>query len=123
MAAHFDTHVAALYEKGVLTESLDQAEGLIWSIDNVNSGVAHHTWYLVPKEAIFPLCRMSFEGRDAYAPADYDRCLRDIFGEYYDLPQTMGSYFDHQLDDALSNADVREHLEALAAQYRSDQAL
>ena len=112
--AHFDEHIQALYEKGVLVRSLDDADGIIWGIDNVNSGVRHHSWYLIPKECVFPLGTMAFEGHEMRIPADYMRCLEDIFGNIYDLPKTVGSFFDHQLGDALNNADTREKLEQLA---------
>lgn len=117
VAAHFRRHVDTLYERGVLTSSLDEAEALIWAIDNVNSGVAHHSWYLIPKKAIFPLGRMAFEKDEVSVPADYDRCLRDIFGDYWDLPHTVGSYFDHLLGDALRDEQVQQRLKGLSDRY------
>ena len=115
---HFDRHLQELKDKGLLASSLDEAEGVVWAIDNVNSGVRHHSWYFLPKEAVWPLATMPFEGHDVSVPADAERCLTDIFGDIYELPHTVGSYFDHLLGDALDDQDTRAALAELAA--RSD---
>lgn len=116
--AHFDDHIANLYETGVLSDSLDEAEGVIWTIDNVNSGVAHHSWYITPSERVFPLARMGFEGHEVNVPRDSTYCLKAIFGDIYDLPKKMGSYFDHLLGDSLTSPDTRAELRRLAGEER-----
>ena len=103
---HFNAHIQALYDAGVLVSDTNKATGVIWGIDNVNSGVSHHSWYLIPHEAIWPLKRMSFEGYDVSVPSDYNRCLSDIFGDIYDLPHNVGSYFDHMLGRQLHDPEV-----------------
>jgi lipopolysaccharide cholinephosphotransferase len=40
----------------------------------------------VPKEWIFPLKNLPFEGRSFPVPNRYDRYLRSIFGDYMELP-------------------------------------
>ncbi len=117
---HFYEHINGLYESGVLCRNLDEAEGVVWGIDNVNSGVSHHSWYVIPKEAIFPIARMPFEGRQACVPADADRCLRDIFGDYWDIPEKIGSYFNHFSTEAMRKQDVRDALSDLADEYSKE---
>ena len=115
----FDARVGTLNEQGVLVRSLDEAEGIIWSIDNVNSGVSHHTWYLIPRDAILPIGRMRFEGHDVNVPHDYNRCLTDIFDDIYDVPEKVGSCFIHLNADALRDPEVREVMESLAGGWRN----
>lgn len=112
--AIFDEHVSNLYERGVYTEELDNAEGAVWTIDNVNSGVSHHGWYITPSEKLFPLTRVGFEGHEVCAPNDSGYCLEAIFGDIYDLPSRMGSYFDHLLGDSIKDPLVRAKLEGLS---------
>lgn len=38
------------------------------------------------RDTIFPLVRIDFEGESFSAPADTDRYLRDLFGDYMKLP-------------------------------------
>lgn len=111
--AHFDEHVNALYEAGTFVRSLEDAEGVIWGIDNVNSGVRHHSWYLLPLEAILPLSTLPFEGHEVRVPHDYMRCLQDIFGDIYELPRTVGSFFNHDVEDALRDSSTLTALEEL----------
>ena len=119
LRAHFDAHVNALYEAGTFVRSLEDAEGVIWSIDNVNSGVRHHSWYLLPREAVLPLKTMSFEGHDVNVPNDYMRCLEDIFGDIYELPRTVGSFFNHDVEDALRDEATLEAIEGIVGDVRS----
>ena len=93
--AHFTASLNELYDSGVIVRSLDEAEGVIWGIDNNDSFVRHHTWYLIPKEAVFPLGRVQFEGAEVNAPADADRCLSDIYGNIYELPDDLASHYHH----------------------------
>lgn len=113
LRAHFDAHVNALYEAGTLVRSLEDAEGVIWAIDNVNSGVRHHSWYLLPIEAVLPLTTLPFEGHDVCVPHDYHRCLEDIFGDIYELPHTVGSFFNHDVEDALRDEATLEAIEGI----------
>lgn len=115
---HFDRHIGALYEAGVLTDSLDEAEGVVWAIDNVNSGVSHHSWYITPAERLFPLGEMPFEGHEVSVPKDSLYCLDAIFGDIYDLPEKIGSYFDHLLGGDLKDPKTREVLEGLVGGAR-----
>ncbi len=54
----------------------------------------HHTYGSAPfwgkryPEDIFPLGVLSFEGIDFPVPGDYDRYLRNIYGDYTKLPDT-----------------------------------
>ena len=112
--AIFDEHVSNLYERGVYTEELDNAEGVIWAIDNVNSGVSHHSWYITPSDKLFPLVKTGFEGHYVNVPNDSPYCLEAIFGDIYDLPSRMSSYFDHLLGDAMKDPEVRANLERLS---------
>lgn len=50
------------------------------TIDNSGNGNRHL------RATVFPLSRISFEGEDFAAPADPDRYLRDLFGDYRRLP-------------------------------------
>ena len=116
---HFDAHVNALYDAGICVRSLEDAEGVIWAIDNVNSGVRHHSWYLLPREAVFPLKTMPFEGHDVSVPNDHMRCLQDIFGDIYELPRTVGSFFNHDVEDALWDEATLEAIEGIVGDHRA----
>lgn len=109
------SHVLELYDEGVLAASLDTAAGIIWSIDNVNSGPGNHNWYLIAKETMLPLSTLPFEGHDLSVPADSPRYLEAQFGNYYDLPRQMGSYYNHDVLAALDDIDTRKKLSTLAS--------
>lgn len=111
--AHFDEHIGNLYATGIYIDSVDEAEGLAWTIDNVNSGVSHHSWYITPKDCLLPLETMAFESHQVCVPHDPMYCLEAIFGDIYDLPKKMGSYFDHLLGDSLKDPETRAALERL----------
>ena len=110
IAGYFDASVKALYDDGICTVALKDAEGIVWAIDNTDSSVPHHSWYLIPKTAIFPLCCLPFEGFELNAPADYNRCLSDIYGDIYQLPTDLASHFQHVRGDELADCEVERVL-------------
>lgn len=52
----------------------------------VNYGGAWGEKEVHPREWIFPLIRGRFEGMEVNLPGDYDRYLRQIYGDYMQLP-------------------------------------
>lgn len=38
------------------------------------------------KDTIFPLCKIEFEGKEFFAPGNYDQHLREIYGDYMKIP-------------------------------------
>ena len=118
--AVFDEHISNLYQQGFYTDDLDEAEGIVWAIDNVNSGVSHHSWYITPLNRMFPLAEMVFEGHELSVPNDSEYCLEAIFGDIYSLPPRMSSYFDHLLGDVLKDSAVKAKLERLSRETRAE---
>ena len=110
-----DAHLRDLHEQGVLADSLDDAEGIVWSIDNVNSGPGNHNWYLMAKETMLPLSTLPFEGHDLSVPNDPASYLEAQFGNFYDLPRRMGSYYNHDILAALDDIDIRKKLSDIAS--------
>ena len=110
VSSHFINRIKSLYDDGVFVEDINDAEGIIWGIDNNDSFVRHHDWYLIPKEAIFPLQTLSFEGFDLNSPADADKCLSDIYGDIYELPDDLASHYHHVSQREIAEGEVGERL-------------
>ncbi len=67
----------------------------------VNYGGAWAEKEIHPKEWIFPLTTKHFEDVDVYIPGDYDRYLRQMYGDYMQLPpeEKRVSHHDHYFVD------------------------
>ena len=113
IAAYFDDALKGIYDDGICTSDAQKSEGIIWSITNNDSYVKHHSWYLIPIDSIFPLCRLQFEGFEANAPADYRRCLSTIYGDIYELPDDLGAHFQHIGDEELADCGVESALKSV----------
>ncbi|MDE6494302.1 MAG: LicD family protein [Bacteroidales bacterium] len=61
---------------------------LLRPCDKYLSNTLHNNWYGImhEKKAVFPTREIMFEGKTFMAPADPDRYLRDLYGEYMTLP-------------------------------------
>lgn len=77
-------------------------------LENSGNGNRHLT------ETIFPTGRIEFEGESFAAPADPDRYLRDLFGDYMQLPpenQRRGHavFFAEQLEKTPEKSPARQN--------------
>ena len=67
------------------------------------------------KETMLPLSTLPFEGHDLSVPNDPARYLEAQFGNFYDLPRRMGSYYNHDVLTALDDMDIRKKLSDIAS--------
>lgn len=80
---------------GHLLSSKDNAMGLIWGVDN-STGTTQDEWnWISPLSDIYPLTTLDFEGRECFAPNNYERILTKEFGDYLSLPKDINSHYQH----------------------------
>lgn len=110
IANTFDFIRNSLIADGTYAESLEDADGVIWAIENVDSGIPNHGWYLIPKEVLLPFGTVEFEGLEVSAPADPETFLESYFGDIYSFPKEFGTYYNHMAGESQSEAEQRRVL-------------
>ena len=59
---------------------------LIQKLDNIAKKYNYNTSTYIAKEWIFPLTKKKFEDTEVYIPGNYDSYLRQMYGDYMQLP-------------------------------------
>ena len=88
-----------------MTEDRTVAKGIVWGVDNIYD-FNHYDW-CCPVESVFPTKRMVFEGHEANAPADHEKFLVEVFGDYMALPRDLGQHLLHMSHDALETPQMQ----------------
>ena len=79
----------------------NDANGLVWAIDNTTGTVQAEWNWISPTEDIFPLKSLAFEGKDCFVPQNYEKILSKEFGDYLNLPNDINSHYQHISDQEL----------------------
>lgn len=67
--------------------SSKEKKALFWSIDNYTQNIDPFLSY----DDVFPLRKIIFDEYQVFAPKNYDRILRNFYGDYYSLPKDVGA--------------------------------
>lgn len=62
------------------------ARGKISSLCGIPSGRGHYFGEILPKDVFFPPKEVTFEGLKAYVPNNVDLYLRNLYGDYMEIP-------------------------------------
>lgn len=105
IAQRFDAAVEAMHaQDNLLAASREEALGIMWSIDNLFD-LNKYDW-ICSVDDIFPLQRLTFEGVECNAPANYMKFLDEVYGDLYTLPKDLGQHFEHMSHSGLEDPEV-----------------
>lgn len=109
IADYFNRSVDVSRQQGLVCEE-KHASGVLWGVDNMEDGSQSHLAF--PRDAIFPLVELEFEGRKFYAPRDYEYVLTSDYGDYLTLPNDIHSHVQHTSREVL---EAPETVQALSS--------
>ncbi|MBQ9068394.1 MAG: hypothetical protein IJ131_04910, partial [Eggerthellaceae bacterium] len=108
LAAHFNAAVEQEGDaSGIIAPSRDQAKGVMWAIDNLDSFDGLD--WISSLDDVWPLQRVDFEGIRVNAMAHLDEYVAMHYGDYYTLPKMLASERNH-LGQALEDPAVAQAL-------------
>ena len=101
------------YEKSKVLYGNESKENyVIWALDNVQSTQGYKVFF--PKDTIFPLKELQFEGGLYLAPNDPESYIEQMFGDYYSVPDDMlHKHFNMTEDRIIVLRDVIKKYEYL----------
>lgn len=102
IAETFARYAAQAAEAGCYLPNEDGAEGVIWSLDNMDDelGLGQR---IVPLDTYFPVERVPFEGLMLPVPHKATWLAEVEYGDILDLPSDIHSHFSHVTEEELDS--------------------
>ncbi len=75
-----------------LNINFDETEYIIPGIENARSKWGRYKFNYYKTEDIFPLQKLQFDDREYYCPSNPDLYLKNIYGDYHNVPKSLGNH-------------------------------
>lgn len=103
----FDKYYQQMLDQGIVCLQ-NEAQGIIRSIDNLDEPNGF-SW-ICPTDTMFPTVSLSFEDTELPVPSNYMYFLEHSYSNIYELPNDIGTHYEHTSHQELEKPDVKEKI-------------